>query len=525
MPPSIVSSLAPNFGGQLLARIISFFISMYLLRRIDGDLLGIVNVSLTLYYTAVIFLVREPFRKTFLSSNSSTLAIANTLWLSPIICPLIALTLYFCVWAPFSIWPPPSQVPSYPWALFAFALSAWLESLAEPFVIVALRCGMNAEFALLQGILVISQRLCVAFLISVTSWSHISIFCYAQILSSFFYLLSCLLFVYRRLHSHDCSFMEFKSFRMIFPNFYSSLSKTDLSVLLTFTGHSLFKQLLTDGTGYVLAFTNSVSFSDQAAFDAVDKLGSLIARIVLSPLEHSAYLYFVAYVKRDVSIELQNQVEVGKAAEALVGILRLTTTLGLIICVFTVPYSPLAVAIYGGDLLILHSGADILRLYSVYVVVIAINGVTECFAMATMNNSQLVRHGWFLSLTSVVHVFMSIVGSFCLGPYGLILANIFNMFLRIFYSWRHTQRFLGRTISVLSAAPSFTTLGLLLFSLLISSLSLIIFGSERGIVHNGAHVAIGGSLLVFIINYVYQNDVELVKFINEHLRFTHINSE
>lgn len=40
----------------------------------------------------------------------------------------------------------------------------------------------------------------------------------------------------------------------------------------------------------------------------MDKLGSLVARVVLAPLEHSAYLFFSANLRRDVPIEKQQQV-------------------------------------------------------------------------------------------------------------------------------------------------------------------------------------------------------------------------
>ncbi|KHN80941.1 Protein RFT1 -like protein [Toxocara canis] len=82
----------------------------------------------------------------------------------------------------------------------------------------------------------------------------------------------------------------------------------DLSVLGTFAVHSAFKQILTDGTGYVLTFTERFTLSDKAVFDAVDKLGSLIARIVLAPLEHSAYLFFSANLRRDVAVDRQAQI-------------------------------------------------------------------------------------------------------------------------------------------------------------------------------------------------------------------------
>ncbi|VDK51220.1 unnamed protein product [Anisakis simplex] len=336
---TLLSSFAPNLSGQLLSRIISFAINMYLLRKIDGDLLGVVNVSLTLFYTTTIFIVREPFRKAFLSTDIPLSVAVNYIWLSfrPLLCPLVALSLYLIVWMPFSTIPPVELVPSYGWALFCFGLSAWFESVAEPFVIVSLRFAMDSEYAVVQGLLVVMQRVVVILLIFFTNDSHIK----------------------------------------------------HLSILTTFTIHSLFKQILTDGTGYVLTFTDRFTLSNKAVFDAVDKLGSLVARIVLAPLEHSAYLFFSANLRRDIAVDQQEPSEVKKAIDTLSGLMHLTTVVGVIVCVFAIPYSPLAVTIYGGSLLANNSGASILRLYCVYIVVIAINGITECFAMATMNSSQI----------------------------------------------------------------------------------------------------------------------------------------
>uniref|UniRef100_A0A915CK22 Protein RFT1 homolog n=1 Tax=Parascaris univalens TaxID=6257 RepID=A0A915CK22_PARUN len=177
---TLASSFAPNLSGQLISRLISFAINMYLLRRINGDLLGVVNVSLTLFYTTTIFLVREPFRKTFLSNDVPLSRVVNYLWLSPLICPLVALSLYSLIWIPLSTVPPPELVDSYEWALFTFGFAAWLEAVAEPFVIISLRLAMDAQYAVAQGLLVVTQRITVVVFLFFTPMPHIAIFCYAQ---------------------------------------------------------------------------------------------------------------------------------------------------------------------------------------------------------------------------------------------------------------------------------------------------------------------------------------------------------
>lgn len=107
----------------------------------------------------------------------------------PVLFPFVALILYYCLWFPFSATPPTSLVPSYSFALFCFGFSSWLESLAEPFIIVSLRLAMNAEYAFLQSLLTVLQRLLVLIFITSGVLSHIDAFCFAQVNYLLVYLL------------------------------------------------------------------------------------------------------------------------------------------------------------------------------------------------------------------------------------------------------------------------------------------------------------------------------------------------
>uniref|UniRef100_A0A158Q849 Protein RFT1 homolog n=1 Tax=Elaeophora elaphi TaxID=1147741 RepID=A0A158Q849_9BILA len=400
---------------------------MYLLRRIDSDALGLVNVNLTLFYSTTIFLVREPFRKAFLANEIPLSVVITHLWLAPLICPLIAALLYLCFWLPFSTVPDASLVPSYAAALTMFAFSAWLESFAEPYIILSLRFGMDAQYAFAQGFLVIMQRIFVLILIIMVPMLPVYAFCCAQILSSFCYAALCVYLLVSGIRSVAPSGFSIVS---LYPSFPKAFSKENRSILGAFTVHSIFKQIITNGTGYVLAFTHFFSLSDQAVFDAVDKLGSLVARVIFAPLEHSAYLYFSTCLRRSTSAEDRIESDVKKGVNAMNSLLHIVIVVGTVIFVFAIPYSPLAVKVYGGAILVNNEGANILRLYCFYIIVIAINGITECFAMATMNEGE-------------------------------------------------------------------------------------IFGRVDGIMHNAAHVAVGFSLFIFVVNHIYQNDLHVAKFLGD----------
>lgn len=68
------------------------------------------------------------------------------------------------------------------------------------------------------------------------------------------------------------------------------------------------KQLLTDGAGYIMSVFDVLSFDEQGVYDAIEKLGSLVARIVLAPLEESAYVHFTRNIDRTKSASEQEEV-------------------------------------------------------------------------------------------------------------------------------------------------------------------------------------------------------------------------
>ncbi|PIO65101.1 hypothetical protein TELCIR_13244 [Teladorsagia circumcincta] len=70
-------------------------------------------------------------------------------------------------------------------------------------------------------------------------------------------------------------------------------------------------------------------------------------------------------------------------------VLHVACVAGVVVSVFGIPYSPLAVYLYGGHLLYDNGGAVLLSLYCIYLSILAVNGITECFAMATMSNSEV----------------------------------------------------------------------------------------------------------------------------------------
>ena len=76
-------------------------------------------------------------------------------------------------------------------------------------------------------------------------------------------------------------------------------------------------------------------------------------------------------------------------------LLKFVLVVALVILSFGYSYSFLALDIYGGSLLSDGEGPTLLRLYCVYVLALAINGVTECFVFAAMSQEQVDRYIYY----------------------------------------------------------------------------------------------------------------------------------
>ncbi len=126
-------------------------------------------------------------------------------------------------------------------------------------------------------------------------------------------------------------------------------------------------------------------------YDTINNLGSLVARFIFLPIEENFYIYFSSSLYRGIPIEEQPPRAIQEASHVLSLILRLVVVIAVTIVAFGYSYSHLALDIYGGSLLVLGGGVSLLRCYCVYVLLLAVNGVTECFVFAVMSEDRVNR--------------------------------------------------------------------------------------------------------------------------------------
>ncbi|XP_061436331.1 protein RFT1 homolog [Lethenteron reissneri] len=123
---------------QVSFRVITFVLNAFILRHLSKEVLGVVNVRLTLLYSTTVFLAREAFRRACLSraSTADWRRVINLLWMTVPLGAVCAGALGY-VWTRWLEAPDAEHVPAYPAAVWVFAVSAVVELLSEPFWVLA----------------------------------------------------------------------------------------------------------------------------------------------------------------------------------------------------------------------------------------------------------------------------------------------------------------------------------------------------------------------------------------------------
>ncbi|XP_033066016.1 protein RFT1 homolog isoform X3 [Trachypithecus francoisi] len=465
---------------QVLFRLITFVLNAFILRFLSKEIVGVVNVRLTLLYSTTLFLAREAFRRACLSGVtqrdwSQTL---NLLWLTVPLGVFWSLFLGW-VWLQLLEVPDPYVVPHYATGVVLFGLSAVIELLGEPFWVLAQAHMFVKLKVIAESLSVILKSILTAFLVLWLPHWGLYIFSLAQ------------------------AFINWKEAKLTW----------------SFFKQSFLKQILTEGERYVMTFLNVLNFGDQGVYDIVNNLGSLVARLIFQPIEESFYIFFAKVLEREKDATLQKQEDIAVAAAVLESLLKLALLAGLTITVFGFAYSQLALDIYGGAMLSSGSGPVLLRSYCFYVLLLAINGVTECFTFAAMSKEEVDRYNFvMLALSSSFLVLSYLLTRWC-GSVGFILANCFNMGIRITQSLcfihRYYRRSPHRPLAGLRLSP--VLLGAFALGGGVTAVSEVFFCCEQGWPARLAHIAVGAFCLGATLGTAFLTETKLIRFLRTQL--------
>ncbi|KAI5628398.1 protein RFT1-like, partial [Silurus asotus] len=511
---------------QVLFRMLTFFLNAFTLRFVSKELIGVVNVRLTLLYTTLVFLSREAFRRACLSEEGAGRnwrQVINLLWLT---LPLGFLwgVLLVCVWLWLLQAPDPQTIPHYGPAVGIFCMAALTELLAEPLWVLA-HAHMLVRLKVIAESLAIIAK-CLVTVVMVVSAPHwgLYIFSAAQFVYAGFLCLCYVVYFIHFLGSEEAEKVVFPLHRIseLLPTRINGqpLINWKLATLTwSFFKQSFLKQILTEGERYVMTFLNVLNFGDQGVYDIVNNLGSMVARFLFLPIEESFYVFFAKVLERGRAVRHQKQEEVTIAANVLESLLKLVLLIGLIITAFGYSYSYLALDMYGGELLSSGTGPSLLRCYSFYVLLLAINGVTECFVFAAMSKEEVDRYNVVMLGLSASFLLLSYWLTWLFGGVGFILANCCNMALRIIHSLIYIRHYFQHSdhtpLSGLHPHPAvIITLAL---SSILTAFSEHMLCCDGGWLLRLAHISIGAVCLLVVVIVVFLTETRLVQFIRTQL--------
>lgn len=386
-------------------RIISFLCNQIALRFLDPTTLGKANIQLELLLTSVLFLSREGFRLALTRNLSSENW--NVAWLTiPMVTIIAGCALSWHLFL--------SNDPDYRIAGILYAISSWIEGIAEPAVIFFLRKMDISKRASAEALGTLVKAISTVVGLKYFGSQSVTAFGVAQML----YAVTYTTFLY----SHAWRSM---------PKPTKSFDITTCSKVFTFTLQGVFKHVLTEADRIVLT-TMSDNY-DQGVYAMGSSYGGMAARILLQPLEENARLLLSRLAIRNATRDLQ---------ESFTILVKLVLYIGLVFSFIGVNYTNLLLNLMAGSKWGSNTeAAMVLSAFCVYTSFLAANGMTEAFVYGVTSSG--VEIGVSHTITGALFAVCAPLLVAKYGTVGLVASNCFAMLIRIMCSMYFAAKYFG----------------------------------------------------------------------------------
>ncbi|KAI0696434.1 Rft-1-domain-containing protein [Cytidiella melzeri] len=425
---------------QLVSRVFTFVLNQLLVRLVSPQVFGTAAIQFELLLSTILFLSREGTRNALLRAGKGAPTLTTTqanIALLPVLfgAPITVLSTLTYLYASSDS---TTSQPYFTLSVLIYALAAFCELLAEPLYIRAqneLRFDLRVR---IEGSAVFAKTV-VAFVILVGTSSEWALAAFAAGQAA--YGLSMLVgFLYA--YAGTAQYWPMKVPMNNHGNISSAYFDPQFLALAgTMTMQSVFKHFLTEGDKFLVSRLSPLA--DQGGYAVASNYGSLVARIVLQPIEETARVFFSKTLSSESSAKKESADNVKTAGNVLASLLLVFSHLLCLLVTFAPPYLPLALTLALPSRYLKTSAPSILHTYIYYIPTMAFNGVLEAFFASAATASHLRTQAWWMLMYSFLFVIAAVMLSqgLGLGDSGLVWANVLNLWLRAIYAWTFARSY------------------------------------------------------------------------------------
>ncbi|KAG1680360.1 hypothetical protein FOA52_015451 [Chlamydomonas sp. UWO 241] len=521
----VASGFVQLLLSQLSTRIISFALNLLIARHLSPEAYGLSSVQFHLITTTTLLLSREGLRRGCLrlKPNSGSVEASQVLSVAWLVLPSGVLVCTAVTGITLAVAGTGAD-DAYRQGVLLHALAAMIELAAEPLYILAL---VNLRFQLRATIDTVSLLLKSAltlYLVSHSALPPATIFSLAQLA----YACAVLVAYAAAVGGEAVAGLRQARRSRSGHALWGPEERGAVWMSAIFSLQAAEKQVLAEGSKFVLA--GMQSSYNQGVYGLVANLGSLVVRTLFQPLEEIA---FAAFSRFQVSINASKEADalakktaaadggdgdgggVERMAQVLSLLVRLVCLLGLASTCFGPPYAYTLVRLVYGTKWSETEAPAVLAVYATYILLLAVNGVTEAFVHAVLDARGLSQINALLVAFAVVHVAASAGAVSAAGAVGLVAADAANMALRIvsslWYIRRQFRSLPSFRLSQLSPRPAtlaaFAAAGLAA----LASQRALVSGAraltQRAFLRAAAcHVGVGAALLACLAVVLYRTE-------------------